>query len=185
MRCIYNSDSREIHKPAVTHTSRYFHPDTPGPTFIRTAAIGSGTASIEAFDYGSTLTMQSSAPYLPRIETAVTLYNSVPWIDLTVTVYKDANYRMEGVYVAFPFALQQPTFYLETANAVYRPDADQLPDTCRDWYSIQHGLGISNGEASILWATRSTARSARPARTGEWGTELDRERRASVCLADE
>ncbi len=167
------ADSRDPH-PAVHTHRRYFHPDTPGPTFIRTAAIGSGTASIEAFDYGSTLTMQSSAPYLPRIETAVTLYNSVPWIDLTVTVYKDANYRMEGVYVAFPFALQQPTFYLETANAVYRPDADQLPNTCRDWYSIQHGLGISNGEASILWATREAplVQLAR-LRTGEWGTELD------------
>ena len=84
---------------------------------------------------------------------------------------------MEGVYVAFPFALRQPTFWLESANAVYRPGIDQLPDTCCDWYSIQHGVGVTDGEDGVLWATREAPLvQLGGIHTGEWARNLHAER---------
>lgn len=160
--------------PAIQTNRRHFHPDTPGPAFVRTAAVGCGAPSVERTDYGATLTLHSAAPYLPQIETKITLYDAARWIDVTVTLTKDDNYGMEGVYVVFPFALQGPTFQLESANAVYQPEVEQLPDTCRDWYSIQHGLGVSDGQDSVLWATREAPLvQLGRLRTGEWARTLD------------
>jgi hypothetical protein len=61
---------------------------------------------------------------------------------------------MEGVYVLFPFALNSASFWLETANAVFQAGEEQLPSSCHDWYSIQHGMAVSDEENTVLWASR-------------------------------
>ena len=159
--------------PAIRLGRQHFHPDTPGPRFTRAVARGTGGVRVERAAYGTTLTVETAAPYLPRIETVFTLYDSVDRIDLTLTLDKQENYAMEGVYVLFPFTLAAPTFWLETANAVYRAEHDQLPHSCRDWYSLQHGLGVTDGQASVLWATREAPLvQLGDFHTGEWATAL-------------
>jgi alpha-mannosidase len=166
------ADASDSH-PAIHTHRRHFHPNTPGPRFKRTVAEGCGSIQLRRDGTRQTLTVQASAPYLPKIQLAITLYARAKWIDLTVLLEKDENYGMEGVYVLFPFALAKPTFYLESANAVYRAGVEQLPDTCRDWYSIQHGAGISDGESSVLWATREAPLVQLGGfHTGEWSREL-------------
>jgi alpha-mannosidase len=76
--------------------------------------------------------------------------------------------------VAFPFALANPTFWLETAGAVYRAEVDQLPETCRDWYSIQHAAGVSDGHRSVLWATHEAPLvQLGGIHSGQWAHHLD------------
>jgi hypothetical protein len=78
------------------------------------------------------------------------------------------------VYVAFPFAVERPTFWLETAGAVYRAGIDQLPDTCLDWQSIQHACGVTDGARSVLWSTREAPLvQLGGIHTGQWARSLD------------
>lgn len=168
-----HADPADDH-PAVTVSRRYFHPDTPGPRFVRTAATGRGEPPrLQRDAQSTTLTYEASAPYLPLIRTSITLYDQIKWIDITVHLRKDENYGMEGVHVVFPFALEQPQFLLETTNAVFRAGTDQLPDTCRDWYSVQHALGVTDRETSVLWATREAPLVQLGGfHTGEWARQL-------------
>jgi hypothetical protein len=165
------ADPNDPHPAVATHR-RHFHPDTPGPRFTRTAAAGTGAAPtlVRTAD-STTLTYDSAAPTLPAIRTSVTVYDALDWIDLSVTLHKVDNLRMEGVHLLFPFALPSPTFWLQSTNAVFRPEGDQLSDTCRDWYSTQHGVGISDGAASVLWATREAPLVQLGGfHTGDWST---------------
>jgi hypothetical protein len=166
---------REDDHPAATTNRRHFHPDQPGPRFVRTPASGGATVRVERRPFGTTLVMEASAPYLPYIATYVTLYDTAKMVDVTVRLRKEENYNIEGVYVLFPFALERPGFLLETANAVYRAEEEQLSGSCRDWYSVQHGVGASSGDgaASVLWATRECPMLQLGGfHTGEWSTRL-------------
>jgi hypothetical protein len=116
--------------------------------------------------------MEAQAPYLPLIRTSVTLYDAFKFVDVRVWMDKRENYAMEDVYVVFPFAVDNPQFLLDTANAVYQACEEQLPNTCRDWYSIQHAVGITDSEAGVLWATRQAPLvQIGEIRTGTWDAD--------------
>ena len=93
---------------------------------------------------------------------------------MSIAMTKHEVLEPEGVYVAFPFALAEPTFWLETAGAVFRPEVEQLPGTCRDWYSVQHAVGISDGRVSVLWTTHEAPLvQLGGIHTGQWAKRLD------------
>jgi hypothetical protein len=174
---IYEEADLTDDHPAIHVNRNQFHPDTPGPRFIRTSAHAIDTATLQRTHYGLLLTMTSAAPYLPRIRINIKLFDAAKWIEISVQLTKQENYQMEGVYIAFPFALTNPTFWLQTANAIYRAGIDQLPDTCNDWYSVQHGVGITDGVDSLLWATREAPLvQLDDIQTGKWLRELKPER---------
>lgn len=136
--------------PALSNR-RQFHPSTPGPAFERSVAVGpprmlerqgSGWADV-TYDVKLGAVM-SATVRLGVIGRAV---------HLTVTVDKQERYDIESVFVAFPFAVDQARFLVETADAVFEAFRDQLPDTCRDWYSIQYGVGVTNAERGVLWGS--------------------------------
>jgi hypothetical protein len=166
------ADVTDSHPSIHTHR-RHFHPDTPGPRFIRTGAVGTGEITVLREGSRQMLTVASHAPYLPWIKLTITLCDHQKWIDIGVSFQKNENYRMEGVYVLFPFAMDRPSFRLETANAIFEAGKEQLPDTCNDWYSIQHAAAISDGHNSVLWATREAPLiQIGGFHTGEWNREL-------------
>jgi hypothetical protein len=74
-------------------------------------------------------------------------------VQLAVTVDKRERYEIESVFASFPFAISHPRFLVETADAVFQAFDDQLPDTCRDWYSIQNAIGLQGDDRGILWGT--------------------------------
>jgi alpha-mannosidase len=166
---IYEEADRGVPHPAIREDRRHFRPLTPGPRFVRTTASGRGTAHLKRTPVGTTITMEAEAPYLPLVRTSVTLYDDLKCLDLSVLVDKRENFDMEGVYAAFPFAVDSPAFLMETANAVYRACDEQLPNTCRDWYSVQHAVGITGREAGVLWASRDAPLvQLGEIRTGRW-----------------
>jgi hypothetical protein len=166
---IYEEADRDDPHPAIHEDRRYFRPITPGPRFLRTTASGKGTVRVRRTPVGTTITMEAEAPYLPLVRTSVTLYDDLKCVDVSMLLDKEENYDMEGVYVAFPFAVDAPAFLMETANAVYQACDEQLPNTCRDWYSVQHAVGISGDGAGVLWASRQAPLvQLGEIRTGRW-----------------
>ena len=169
---IYEEADLNDPHPAIHVARRHFSPATPGPRFVRAVASGTGALYARRTAVGTTVTMEAQAPYLPLVRTSITLYDRLKCVDVSVLLDKHENFQMEGVYVAFPFAVANPTFLMETANAVYRACDEQLPNTCRDWYSVQHSVGMTDGQASVLWATRQAPLvQLGEIRTGRWDPE--------------
>jgi hypothetical protein len=163
-----------VDHPILHEGRRHFAPATPGPSFIRTVAAGNATPVVERGAGWSAITWTASAPTLPVVQGRLMAYDGQDGVQLQVSIAKLENRDPEGVYVAFPFALDRPTFWLETAGAVYRAGIDQLPDTCLDWQSIQHAAGVTDGRRSVLWTTREAPLvQLGEIHTGQWARHLD------------
>lgn len=170
---VYEATAADEPHPSVSVHRSNFHPTKPGPNFTYTPASGTGDLKIQRTHYGTIITMQARHAYLPFVQTEIILHDAFKAIDVNVMMDKIENYAIEGVYVLFPFALEPASFFLETANAVYQADEEQVPRSCRDWYSIQHGMGVTDGMHSVLWATREAPLvQLSDFHTGQWSTEL-------------
>lgn len=136
--------------PALANR-RMFHPSTPGPNFEHRVAVGPSRISQRI---GSGWTDATYHVVLDGVMTAeVRLAVVGRTIHLTVTVDKRERYDMESVFVSFPFEVNRPRFLVETADAVFEAFDEQLPDTCRDWYSIQYAVGVTNDDRGVLWGS--------------------------------
>jgi hypothetical protein len=110
---------------------------------------------------------------VPWIRQEVILYEDVKRIDLVNRLYKEETLEKEGVYYAFPFAVQGSDFRLEIAGAVVRPGIDQLPDSCHDWHSVGYWLDVSGPRYGVTWASREVpVVSIGDINTGKWQTTL-------------
>jgi alpha-mannosidase len=138
--------------PMVVRSPKDFHPDFPGPDFDRLVAGGGQEPEIAASDALASITWRSALPGL-EATTTLTLHRDVDAVDLDVHLVKPARPEPESIFVAFPFAVADPRFLLETAGAVYAAETEQLPDTSKDWYSVQHAVGVTNGGHGVLWGT--------------------------------
>ncbi len=139
--------------PMVTRNPKDFHPDHPGPEFVRTAAAGDAEPVVLEGDGFVSIAWESSVAGVPSIRTVLTLHSATEAIDLEVGLVKPERFGPESVFVAFPFAVDGPEFLLETAGAVYAADREQLPDTSKDWYSIQHAVGVVGADHGIVWGS--------------------------------
>jgi hypothetical protein len=151
-----------------------FRPEDPGPEFVRTGARGGDVARIAESAEWSSITWRTSAPGVPAVTTTLTVYADLDVIDLDVDLVKPAHDGPESIFVAFPFALTRPRFLLETAGAVYEAEAEQLPDTSKDWYSIQHAVGVTGDDAGVLWGSLDAPLvQVGGFHTGEWARRLE------------
>lgn len=160
--------------PMVVRSPKDFHPDNPGPDFLRCAAAGQAMPTIQETDDLVQITWDSHLEGLLTATTTVTLYHHLDAIDVDVSIAKPEAFGPESIFVAFPFAINEPEFLLETAGAVYAAGSEQLPDTSKDWYSIQHAVGVSNATAGILWGSLDAPLvQVGGFHTGQWARDLD------------
>jgi len=125
-----------------------------GPVQERTEARGAGVTTTEGARVLGSATMDVELPALGRATLKMTWSPFSPAIGVEVTTDKRQTYDPESIFVAFPFAVPDGRIRYELADAVAEVNADQLPNGCRDWYSVQHFADISNEEFGVTWATR-------------------------------
>ncbi|MHB1235175.1 MAG: glycoside hydrolase family 38 N-terminal domain-containing protein, partial [Microbacteriaceae bacterium] len=159
--------------PMVTDPKR-FHPEDPGPEFVRQAGSGRAAPKLRETDHYVEISWRTSAPTVPRIDAALRLYRELDIIDLELRLSKPEVFEPESIFVAFPFAVSQPEFLLETAGAVYLAETEQLPDTSKDWYSIQHAVGLRGSDGGVLWGSFDAPLVQLGGfQTGRWARTLD------------
>ncbi|MGN6204804.1 hypothetical protein [Humibacter sp.] len=156
-----------------------FNPAFPGPEFEHTHARSSETPSLtetDAFTRIEWTSRQAGGERRAPIEAAhaLTLYRDLDLIDLAVRISKPEEFSPESVFVAFPFGIRAPEFLLETAGAVFAAETEQLPDTSKDWYSIQHAIGVHGDGRAVLWGSVDAPLVQLGGfHTGEWARTLD------------
>jgi hypothetical protein len=160
--------------PMLDVGPKLFHPDHPGPEFVHRAAAGEDGPAVRRWADCAQLSWTGAAPGVPAVTTTLTLYDDLDVIDLDVDLVKPARLGPESIFVAFPFAVRDPRFLLETAGAVYEAGREQLPDTSQDWYSIQHAVGVNGAAGGVLWGSLDAPLvQVGGLHTGRWARHLE------------
>jgi alpha-mannosidase len=93
----------------------------------------------------------ATADDFPGITMRVRLYRGIKQLDLIFELDKKESLHKEGVYLAFPFEpdARQVGLWLDYPDEITEPLKDQHPSACRDWYSVQRWLAVSDGEDTV------------------------------------
>lgn len=91
---------------------------------------------------GMVARMESEDLNTPKIETEIRLFDGEKKIELVENVDKKEVDSKEGVYFAFPFAMNHPQFQYEVQNGVVDPAQDMYPGAGHEWFSAQHWISV-------------------------------------------
>lgn len=161
---------------AIFDDPKNFNPGFPGPEFERSHAESTSSPETIETDAYARIRWSSDLPGSLTATHTLTLYRELDDIDLAVHIAKPERFAPESLFVAFPFAMDRPQFLLETAGAVFAADSEQLPDTSKDWYSVQHAVGVRSAEGgpAVLWGTVDAPLVQLGGfHTGKWARTLD------------
>jgi alpha-mannosidase len=112
--------------------------------------------SIETFrePWGVRVVVHASMP-LADVRSDISIFDTEPRIDIVNTLNKEKVYhRKESTYFAFPFATKNPDFAYRQSAGWYRPNLDQVPGAAKEWFMVQDGVRIRDGDKSVVWVTR-------------------------------
>lgn len=59
----------------------------------------------------------------------------------------------ESLQFAFPFAIEGGQIRLNAPLCVMRPEADQLPGSCKNWLPVGRWIDVANEQHGVTWAT--------------------------------
>jgi alpha-mannosidase len=65
---------------------------------------------------------------------------------------QDPNNGKEAVHFAFPFNVPGGQIQMDVPWAVVTPEKDQMPGACKNWFTVQRWVDISNGERGVTWS---------------------------------
>jgi hypothetical protein len=123
-----------------------------GPVTLRVGEPGPLVAS---------LVIESDAPGCHRLVRELRLAAGADHIEIVNTLDKDrlvaASYHAidgkESVNFGFPFAVPGGQLRLEVPFGVLRPDDDQIPSACKNWFTVGRWADVSNGVGGVTWVT--------------------------------
>lgn len=113
---------------------------------------GQSDATVEE-NLGASIRVRARARNVPSIETEITLYDTPKRVEIINRIRKDEVRSKEAVYFAYPFRVSPPELAYEIQNAWVRPNLDQLPGACREWFTTQNVVIARDPGISIAWAT--------------------------------
>jgi alpha-mannosidase len=102
------------------------------------------------------LLVEADAPGAKRYSTEIRLVEGVSRLDLITSIDKLAVRDKEAIHIAFPFAVPGSQLRYDVANAFVRPETDQLAGACKNFFSVQSWVDISNGNYGVTWASANT-----------------------------
>lgn len=125
-----------------------YTPDFPEPRLNIHPAHDGSLVSVTRTPWGWLARMKSSDINTPSITTEIRLFNGEKKIEFIEDLDKKYVTSKEGVYFAFPFAVDHPQFQYEIQNGVLDPAKDMLPGAGHEWFSVQHWVSVQGGGVS-------------------------------------
>ena len=87
------------------------------------------------------------------VEIEIRLYHHEKKIEFLYKMHKLPVHDPEGIYVAFPFALENGKLAFEAQGGVVYPGVNQLAGSASDWNTIQSFASVRNGSAQIVFGS--------------------------------
>jgi len=102
---------------------------------------------------GATLLIESEAPGCDKLQRFVSAIEGRDYVIISDGVSKKKVRTKEGVHFAFPFNVPDGVMRMDIPWAVARPEQDQLPGACKNWFTVQRWIDVSNDKYGITWTT--------------------------------
>ncbi|OHX65049.1 hypothetical protein NH26_01120 [Flammeovirga pacifica] len=108
---------------------------------------------IEKGDLTSTIEISSSAPGTEEWKRLISInaYSNEVMIDNIIN--KTNIYDPEGVHIAFPFNVERGTVRIDVPFGEYIPEKEQLAGSCKNYFTVQRYVDVSNLDYGITWAS--------------------------------
>jgi len=120
------------------------------PTALNIGLSGPGHITrVQTTPYGKILTVRSSAPQTPCIESDIVLFNAEKKVEFVNRVHKTVVFEKEAVYFAFAFAVENPGFSYEIQNGWVDPARNMLKGGNLEWFTVHHCTRIAGPGLSI------------------------------------
>ncbi len=146
-------DDHEFVNPnAPTAMNDYFY--LPGSDL--TGLQRNGPVKISVKERGplvASLLVESEAPGCRKLTREVRVHALRNYVEIINTVDKLPVRSKEGVHFGFAFQVPNGVLRMDVPWAVVRPETDQIPGACKNWFTVQHFVDISNDDHGITWLT--------------------------------
>ena len=119
-------------------------------------AQGISNVHIRAKEQGDlvvSLLVEGDAPGTTHYSSEIRLVEGIDRVDVIANIDKLAVRKKEGVHIAFPFSVAEGQLRYDVADGVVRLESDQLAGACKNFFSVQSWVDISNREYGVTWAT--------------------------------
>lgn len=100
----------------------------------------------------ASLVVTSGAPGCNSLRREYRVVSGLGRLEVINTIDKRKVRTNEAVHIGFPFAVPGGTMRVDLGLAVIRPEADQLPGSCKDYYSAQRWADVSNQDYGVTLA---------------------------------
>jgi hypothetical protein len=149
----------------------------PGGPLPKLTISTSGPAKLKRLRYpniGEMMIVGTSGAGAPEITSMVAVWDDIKRVDFDNRLTKTLTYDKEGVYFAFPFAAEKPTFRYEVPTGIVNANKDMLAGACLDWFTVQHFVEVQAKDAAITWATPDAPLVCfQDVNKGKWQNKLD------------
>ena len=95
---------------------------------------------------GNTVAANENGSYTLEIR----IFNNVKRIDLFYAIDKKLNVAPEGIYIAFPFAMEEGQLAFDVQGGEVRAGIDQIPGSSNDWNTVQNYARLYNKNNQLM-----------------------------------
>lgn len=116
----------------------------------------SGPAKVTVQESGPlvvSLVAESDAPGCNRLAREVRLVDGLDRVEINDLVDKKAIRSVEGVHLGFSFNISDPVVHINSPGTIGQPEKDQLPGACKNWFSVERWVDISDPDLGVTWST--------------------------------
>jgi hypothetical protein len=115
-----------------------------------------GPARISVKESGplvASLVAESDAPGCKRLVREIRVIDGLDRVEIIDMVDKTPIRAIEGVHFGFAFNVPNPQVRINSPGAVVQPEKDQLPGACKNWFSVERWVDVSNDNYGVTWVT--------------------------------
>jgi len=99
--------------------------------------------------WGYSIKLRSSDVNTPEVALEILLFDNEKKIEFHYTVQKDYTTEKEGVYFAFPAAVNSPEFAYATQQGWVDPARDMLKGASLEWFSVQKWMAVHDSGMTV------------------------------------
>jgi len=101
----------------------------------------------------ASLLINSDAPGCRKLSREVRLIAGMDRVDIIDIIDKEKIYEQEAVHLAFAFNVPEGVMRMEVPWGVVRPEVDQLAGACKNYFTVQRWVDVSNDKFGVTLAT--------------------------------
>jgi hypothetical protein len=99
----------------------------------------------------ASLLLESSPSGTNGFQREIRLVKGLDRVDIIDVIDKQKVREKESVHLGFPFYVPGGVVRMDNGWEVIRPENGQLPGSCKDYFSVQRWVDISNDTRGVTW----------------------------------